>query len=60
MVGDDIRGDIQAAQTLQLRAVLVRTGKFRPSDLDTGIAPDGIIDSVADLPSWWEENVGLE
>ncbi len=50
MVGDDIRGDIEAAQKLGLRGVLVRTGKFRPADLESGVTPAAVIDSVADLP----------
>jgi hypothetical protein len=31
----------------------VRTGKFRPADLGHGIAPDRVIDSIADLPDLW-------
>jgi len=31
----------------------VRTGKFRPKDLDEGIRPDAVLDSIADLPEWW-------
>jgi phospholysine phosphohistidine inorganic pyrophosphate phosphatase len=54
MIGDDIRGDVEAAQLAGLRAVLVRTGKFRPADLDTGIVPDAVLDSIAGLPGWWE------
>ncbi len=50
MVGDDIRGDIEAAQKLGLKGVLVRTGKFRPADLESGVEPGAVIDSVADLP----------
>ena len=57
MVGDDIRGDIEGAATAGLRTVLVRTGKFRPEDLDQGITPGAVIDSIADLPAWWRENV---
>ncbi len=53
MIGDDIKSDIDGAQRAGLRAVLVRTGKFQPSDLDSTIHPDGIIDSIADLPDWW-------
>ena len=54
MVGDDIRGDVGAAQAAGLLGVLVRTGKFRPRDLDGNIRPDAVLDSVADLPQWWE------
>jgi HAD superfamily hydrolase (TIGR01458 family) len=57
MVGDDVEGDIGGAQAAGLRTVLVRTGKFRPDDLDHAtISPDGILSSVAQLPDWLEEN----
>jgi HAD superfamily hydrolase (TIGR01458 family) len=58
MIGDDIVGDIQGAQRAGLRAVLVRTGKFRPEDLQGEVTPDGVIDSVADLPDWWRRTCG--
>jgi len=54
MVGDDIIGDVQGAQRAGLRGALVRTGKFSEADLDRGVAPDVILDSVADLPAWWQ------
>lgn len=53
MIGDDIRGDIEGAQQAGLHTILVRTGKFRPTDLDTGIRPDTVIDSIADLAALW-------
>ena len=49
MVGDDIVTDIGGAQAAGLRTILVRTGKFRPQDLECAIKPDVIIDSIADL-----------
>ncbi|NTU66123.1 MAG: TIGR01458 family HAD-type hydrolase [Chloroflexi bacterium] len=49
MVGDDIVTDIGGAQAAGMQTVLVRTGKFRPQDLDGTITPDVIIDSIADL-----------
>ena len=39
------------AQAAGLRAILVRTGKFRPADLEQGIEPDLVIDSIVDLPA---------
>jgi HAD superfamily hydrolase (TIGR01458 family) len=52
MVGDDIVNDVLGAQAAGMTGVLVRTGKFRPSDLDSeGGAPDHVIDSIADLPA---------
>ena len=53
MVGDDIHADIGGAQSAGLRGVLVKTGKFRPSDLEGGVRPDGVIDSIVDLPRWF-------
>jgi HAD superfamily hydrolase (TIGR01458 family) len=52
MVGDDIVNDVLGAQEVGMTGVLVRTGKFRPADLerDDG-APDHVIDSFADLPT---------
>lgn len=51
MVGDDIVTDIGGAQAVGMRGVLVRTGKFRPNDLDGQVQPDVILDSIADLMS---------
>ena len=53
MIGDDIRGDVQGAQAAGLRGLLVRTGKFRPEDLDGDIRPDAVLGSIAELPDWW-------
>ena len=55
MIGDDIRGDIGGAQNAGIRGLLVRTGKFRPQDLQGEIQPDGVIDSIANLSEWWAE-----
>jgi HAD superfamily hydrolase (TIGR01458 family) len=54
MVGDDIESDIAGAQSAGMQAALVRTGKFRSLDLDGPVTPDAVLDSVADLPEWWE------
>ena len=53
MVGDDVEADIGGAKRVGLRGVLVRTGKFRPAALrDADPQPDGVIDSIADLPGY--------
>ena len=57
MIGDDIRGDIEASQHAGLKAIQVRTGKFSEADLELGIKPDVILDSVADLADWWRLNM---
>jgi phospholysine phosphohistidine inorganic pyrophosphate phosphatase len=54
MIGDDIDGDIGGAQAAGLRGVLVKTGKFRPSDLEGGIQPHAVLASVAELPACWD------
>jgi HAD superfamily hydrolase (TIGR01458 family) len=55
MVGDDIRTDVEGAQRAGLTGVLVRTGKFSPSDLAGDVSPDAVLDSIGDLPRWWAE-----
>ena len=55
MVGDDVELDIAGAQRQGLRTVLVRTGKFRPDEVErSGIFPDAILSSIAFLPEWLE------
>lgn len=49
MVGDDLYTDIRGAQEAGMRAVLVRTGKYRAGQADPAVTPDFTIDSVADL-----------
>lgn len=49
MVGDDITSDILGAKTCWLKTVLVKTGKFKESDLNKA-KPDFLIDSIANLP----------
>lgn len=51
MVGDDLDADVGGAQAAGLHGVLVRTGKFRPADLDgSPVKPDLQLDSIASLP----------
>jgi phospholysine phosphohistidine inorganic pyrophosphate phosphatase len=57
MIGDDIVGDIGAAQASGIRGIQVRTGKFREADLSGEIKPFAVLDSIADLPAWWQQTV---
>ena len=51
LVGDDIVSDVGGALAAGARGILVRTGKFRPGDLEAGVvSPTAVIDSVAALP----------
>ena len=53
MVGDDIDADIGGAKAIGMRAVLVRTGKFREDMLAAAEQkPDAVLDSISDLPAW--------
>jgi HAD superfamily hydrolase (TIGR01458 family) len=53
MVGDDVEADVGGAMAAGLTGALVRTGKFRPADLEGAVHPHLIIDSVAELPAAW-------
>jgi HAD superfamily hydrolase (TIGR01458 family) len=58
MVGDDIDTDVAGAQRFGLRTALVRTGKFRPDELERSAAtPDAVLSSVAEFPRWLEEEL---
>ncbi len=51
MVGDDVESDIGGALDAGLRAVLVRTGKYREDFVAaSGIEATATIDSIAELP----------
>src|SRR4029079_11230343 len=55
--GDDVEGDVRGAQRHGMRTVLVRTGKFRPDEVEElGVLPDGIVSSLAQLPEWLDAN----
>jgi HAD superfamily hydrolase (TIGR01458 family) len=52
VIGDDLEADIGGALAAGCGGVLVRTGKFRPQQLESAsVRPDRILDSLADLPS---------
>ena len=49
MIGDDIESDVLGAQEAGLKAILVQTGKFSPDDMQRGITPDGVFESIATI-----------
>lgn len=56
VVGDDIDADVLGAQAVGMTGVLVRTGKFRTSDLEGAEpGPDHVIDGIGDLPGLWPQ-----
>ena len=58
MVGDDLESDIVGAHSIGMKTVLVRTGKFRPDEVDRSrVKPDGIVSSLGHLPDWLEEHL---
>lgn len=55
MVGDDLVSDVLGAQAVGMTGVLVRTGKFRPSDLEAPPGrPDHVIDDISGFPRLFE------
>jgi HAD superfamily hydrolase (TIGR01458 family) len=57
MVGDDLEGDIHGAHKHGMKTILVRTGKFRPDEVERSqVQPDGIVSSIAQIPDWLESN----
>lgn len=51
MVGDDILSDIGSAQKAGFKTALVKTGKFKESDLKREIKPDIVVESFTELVS---------
>ncbi len=52
VVGDDLEADVRGGRDVGARTALVRTGKFRPVDLERAdVRPDLVIASIADLPA---------
>ena len=50
VVGDDITSDILGAERMQMRSVLVKTGKFKPVQLENPIAkPTWVLEDVSEL-----------
>jgi HAD superfamily hydrolase (TIGR01458 family) len=55
IVGDDIEADVGGGKSCGLRAILVRTGKFRSETLAQAVTrPDAIVDSIVDVPGCLE------
>lgn len=54
MVGDDINTDILGGQNAGVRTAMVKTGKFRESDLKQDITPDFVINSIKDIPNFFD------
>lgn len=53
MIGDDVHGDVLAAQVLGMTGVLVRTGKFHEGVLEgLDTRPDVVLGSFAAVPEW--------
>ncbi|MEJ2110812.1 MAG: TIGR01458 family HAD-type hydrolase [Acidobacteriota bacterium] len=56
MVGDDVEADVAGAQHAGMKGILVRTGKFHPSDVKGSIRPDEVLDSIREIPAYWKRS----
>jgi HAD superfamily hydrolase (TIGR01458 family) len=58
MVTDDIEQDVRGAQLFGMKTILLRTGKFRPEDLERSpVVPDAVLSSIAHVPDWIDRSL---
>jgi len=58
MIGDDLESDCLGAHRHGMKTILVRTGKFRPDEVERSqVQPDAIVSSIAQVPDWLEANL---
>lgn len=56
MIGDDVESDIIGAKRMDIRGVLVKTGKYSPDDLKRNdVKPWRVMDSIADVNCLFEQ-----
>ncbi len=55
MVGDRVSTDVLGAKNFGLPSALVRSGEFRPQDLNGSVQPDYICDSVVEILSLYQD-----
>jgi HAD superfamily hydrolase (TIGR01458 family) len=53
MVGDRMSTDIIGAKQAGLPSILVKTGEFKPADLEGDIQPDFIVEAVGDIKAFF-------
>jgi HAD superfamily hydrolase (TIGR01458 family) len=53
MVGDRVSTDIVGARQAGIPSALVKTGEFKPNDLEGDIQPDFIVDAVGDIKDFF-------
>ncbi len=57
-VGDRVESDVAGGQSVGMRTILLRTGHFRPQDLEGPVQPTVVLDSLADLPGALDQEPG--
>ena len=58
MVTDDLDQDIRGAQLFGMKTLLLRTGKFRPEQLERSpTIPDAVLSSIAHVPDWIDRSL---
>jgi HAD superfamily hydrolase (TIGR01458 family) len=54
MIGDDIEADIQGAQGIGVKGILVKTGKYRPKLVEKiAVTADDEIEGIGAIASWF-------
>jgi len=58
LVSDDLQDDIRGGQLFGMRTVLLRTGKFRPEQLERSqVVPEIVLSSISQFPEWLERSL---
>jgi HAD superfamily hydrolase (TIGR01458 family) len=58
MVTDDLEQDVRGAQLFGMKTLLLRTGKFRPDELErSSVIPDAVLSSIAHVPDWIDRSL---
>ena len=58
LVTDDLEQDVRGAQLFGMKTLLLRTGKFRPDDLErSSVIPDAVLSSIANVPDWIDHSL---
>lgn len=58
VVGDRVSSDVQGARNAGLRSCLVKSGEFRPADLEGEVQPDCVLEDIRELLTYIQSQPG--